>query len=68
MPLTDLGNGAVGTTFQYLFPGEYTVSFQAPVGIASFETVPVVPATVIVVAGQATPASFLLSGAMASEL
>ena len=54
-------------TFQYLFPGDYSVSFQAPLGIGSFSTDPAVPATVTVTAGQTTSASFLLFGVVAAE-
>jgi len=62
--LVDVGNGAAASaTFRYLFPGDYTVSFQAPGGI-SFITEPPVPATVTVVANQATAADFLLLDAV----
>lgn len=67
VPLVDAGNGTVGVTFQYLFPGDYSVSFQAPPGIGSFSTDPAVPATVTVTAGQTTSASFLLFGVVAAE-
>lgn len=62
--LVDVGNGAAASaTFRYLFPGDYTVSFQAPGGI-SFTTEPPVPTTVTVIANQATAADFLLLDAV----
>jgi hypothetical protein len=59
LPLVDRGNGTAGATFRFLFPGDYSVSFQAPGGI-TFSTQPAVPATVPVVANQVTAADFLL--------
>ncbi len=60
--LADLGTGAFGVRFQYLFPGDYAVSFQAPVAVASFTTDPAVPAAVTVLEGQLIRADFLLIG------
>lgn len=62
--LVDPGTGVAGATFQYLAPGDYSVTFQAPTGVSSFITDPAVPATVTVVAGQATAAPFVLMEAL----
>lgn len=66
--LIDPGTGVAGATFQYLFPGDYTVTFLPPTGIGSFTTDPAVPVTVTVFAGQATAAHFLLLDAIPTEL
>jgi hypothetical protein len=59
VPLVGLDGGVVGAIFQYLLPGDYSVSFVGPEGL-SFAIEPEVPATVTVVAGQTTRADFLL--------
>jgi hypothetical protein len=66
-PLVDRGGGTFGASYAYLLPGDYTVTFLPPAAITAFSTDPAVPATVTVVSGQETTASFLLLSATGGE-
>jgi len=63
LPLTSTDAITYGASFKYLFPGDYTLTFNAPSAVNAFGTTPTVPATVTVVSGQATAASFVMSSA-----
>jgi hypothetical protein len=63
VPLADEGSGNFGVVFQYLAPGDYSVSFEPPAAMASFTTDPATPATATVSQGHETTAAFVLSAA-----
>lgn len=66
VPLTAAaGSETFGVAFQYLAPGDYSLSLQAPAGVASFTTDPAVPLSLKVTSGQATAATFQLLSATA---
>lgn len=62
LPLVAGASGQYGVTFQYVFPGSYTLTLAAPTG-TTFTTSPALPVTVAVTSGQATPESILLTSA-----
>jgi hypothetical protein len=61
--LADEGGGEFGAVFQYLAPGDYSVSFTPPAAVATFTIDPAVPATATVSSDQETAAPFLLTAA-----
>ena len=63
LALTSVDATTSGASFKFLFPGDYTLTFNAPAAVNAFATTPPVPATVTVTSGQATTASFVLSAA-----
>ena len=63
LALTSTDATTYGASFKYLFPGDYTLTFNAPSAVNAFATTPPVPSNVTVTSGQATAASFVLSSA-----
>jgi len=63
LALTSSDATTYGASFKYLFPGDYTLTFNAPSSVNAFVTAPPVPASVTVTSGQATTAAFVLSSA-----
>jgi hypothetical protein len=59
------GSSAYVATFQYVFPGSYTIAFTAPAGVI-FTTAPPTPAALTVASGQATSAAFVVTAAGAA--
>lgn len=57
LPLSSSGS----VSFLFLTPGNYTLTFAAPLSVASFTTTPPIPVAVAVSSGQATTEAFVLS-------
>lgn len=62
LPLADAGGGAFTASFVYLVPGDYTLDFDPNGVVSTFTTSPPVPAPVTITSGQATAASFDVTG------
>ena len=63
LALTSTDATTYGASFKYLFPGDYTLTFNSPASVNAFATTPPVPTTVSVASGQATAASFVMTSA-----
>lgn len=63
LALTSTDATTYGASFKYLFPGDYTLTFNAPSAVNAFVTAPAVPTTVTVASGRATAASFVMTSA-----
>jgi hypothetical protein len=61
---TDLdGDGIFEAGFQFLAPGDYTVTITAPVTVPAFTTTPALPGTLTVPSGGTGTAAFVITGA-----
>jgi hypothetical protein len=63
LALTSTDATTYGASFKYLFPGDYTLTFNKPSAVNEFVTAPPVPSTVTVTSGQATAAAFVMTSA-----
>jgi len=64
VPLTDLDNdGAFTADFNYITPGDYTLSLELPVGLTSVTTNPATPQLVTITSGQELTETFTVTAA-----
>ncbi len=56
-------DGTFEATFPYLPPGNYSLDLKLPEGLTAVTTSPALPATLTIVSGQSSTASFGLTGA-----
>ena len=57
------GDGTFEAVYDFLAPGDYDVTIQAPAGVTAFTTTPTLPGTLTVQSGQTAIASFTITSA-----
>jgi hypothetical protein len=57
------GDGTFEAVYDFLAPGGYDVTIQAPAGVTAFTTTPALPGTLTVQSGQTATASFTITSA-----
>jgi len=64
VPLDDSdGDGTFEAVYDFLAPGDYAVTVQAPAGVTAFTTSPTLPTTLTVQSGQTATESFTITSA-----
>jgi hypothetical protein len=58
------GDGTFEAVYDFLAPGGYDVTIQAPAGVTAFTTTPALPGTLTVQGGQTATASFTITSAI----